>query len=256
MNNSILEIKNVSKEFKSKERVLEVLKAVNLTIQEGEFVSILGYSGCGKSTLLRVVAGFEEVDSGEVLLQGKKRTGPNPDIFMVFQDFNQLFIWKTLKENLMFTLKHSKQYLNRQEREEVVLDFLEKVGLREFANQYPHQLSGGMKQRAAVARGLILKPKVILMDEPFGSLDAITRKKLQNVIKELFKLNKQTVLFVTHDIEEAVFLSDRIVIMDKEKKSIKNHFQINQNELENNYTKKRELYEQVLRDLNKDGEIL
>lgn len=206
----ILEIKNVSKTFALNGQPIEALKNANLDVRKGEFICLIGASGCGKSTLLRMIAGFESVTSGEVLMWGKPITGPNPSRGMVFQDYG-LFPWLTVRENIGFGPKS----LGRPKREvtETADKFIELVGLQKFANAYPHQLSGGMKQRVAIARVLANDAEVVLMDEPFGALDAMTRERLQDELSEIWARTKLTVLFVTHAIEEAIFLADRVVVM-------------------------------------------
>lgn len=190
---------------------LVVLENIDLGITDGEFFIILGPSGCGKSTLLRSIGGFEKFD-GYVKIDGLEITQPRKDIVMVFQDFNQLFPWKTVLNNVTFALNKINGH-NHAENKERALQFLEVVGLTEFKEYYPHQLSGGMKQRVAIARALAVQPKVLLMDEPFASLDAQTRTILQSELLNLWHEFKITIVFVTHNIQEAIILGDRILVM-------------------------------------------
>jgi NitT/TauT family transport system ATP-binding protein/sulfonate transport system ATP-binding protein len=186
------------------------LRDVNLTISKGEFVCLIGASGCGKSTLLRIIAGFETATSGTVEMYGTPITAPGPERGMVFQDF-ALFPWLTVKENIAFGPKQ--RGLPQVNLDEIAARYTDMVGLTKFANYYPSQLSGGMKQRVAIARVLANDCEVLLMDEPFGALDALTREKLQQELLEIWERTKVTVIFVTHSVEEAVVLSDRVVVM-------------------------------------------
>jgi sulfonate transport system ATP-binding protein len=201
-------IDNVHKSFAGVEGELPVLRGITLDIQAGEFVSIVGGSGCGKSTLLRAVAGIEGIDSGRLLLDGSPIVRPGIDRGLVFQE-HRLMPWLTVAENVAFGLKTRSD----SERKADVSHYIGLVGLQGFERTYPHQLSGGMAQRAAIARALINRPGMLLMDEPFGALDAFTRIQLQEEVLRIWRTAGTTVLLVTHDIEEAVFLSDRIAIM-------------------------------------------
>src|SRR5919202_4032157 len=206
----LLAIRGVTKRFAVGDGEIEALARVDLTIARGEFVCLIGASGCGKSTLLRIVAGFETVTSGEVLMWGKPIAGPAPNRGMVFQDY-ALFPWLSVRNNIAFgPVSRGRP---SAEVNETVDGFIELVGLNRFANAYPHQLSGGMKQRVAIARVLANDAEVVLMDEPFGALDAMTRERLQDELLELWQRTGLTVLFVTHAIEEAIFLADRVVVM-------------------------------------------
>lgn len=211
----ILDIINLSKTYSFKNNELKVLENVNIKISAREFLCILGPSGCGKTTLLEHIGGFQSTDSGEIIHENKKVLNPEVKRVMVFQDFNQLFPWKTVLENVIFPLKKIKNGLKRKEILESGRRVLSLVKLEDFADYYPHQLSGGMKQRAAIARALALRPEILLMDEPFGSLDAQTRASLQNLLLDIWKDTGVTIIFVTHDIQEAILLSDRIAVMDK-----------------------------------------
>jgi NitT/TauT family transport system ATP-binding protein/sulfonate transport system ATP-binding protein len=205
-----LAIKDLSKRFTIGEQTVEALRDVNLTISKGEFVCLIGASGCGKSTLLRIIAGFETATSGTVEMYGTPITAPGPERGMVFQDF-ALFPWLRVKENIAFGPKQ--RGLPQVNLDEIAARYTDMVGLTKFANYYPSQLSGGMKQRVAIARVLANDCEVLLMDEPFGALDALTREKLQQELLEIWERTKVTVIFVTHSVEEAVVLSDRVVVM-------------------------------------------
>ncbi|GAA2681952.1 ABC transporter ATP-binding protein [Streptomyces aculeolatus] len=185
---------------------------VSFSVNEGEFVSVLGPSGCGKTTVLNIVAGFVNLTEGEVVVDGQAVSGPGPDRGVVFQS-HALFPWKTVLGNVVFGLRM--KGVPRAERDAKGKEFLELVGLGGFEHKYPHELSGGMQQRLGVARVLANEPAVMLMDEPFASIDAQTRRKLQEDLTRIFEKRHPTVFFVTHDVDEAVFLSDRIVVLSK-----------------------------------------
>lgn len=216
-----LELKDISKSFPKGEAVNLVLDRLQLEIAEGEFVCLLGPSGSGKSTLLRIIAGLESPDAGNVLLNGVALTEPDVQRVMVFQDFNQLFPWQTVRDNIIFPLRIQKRGSSNRERREIADRYLAMVKLEEYGDYFPHQLSGGMKQKAAIARALALQPKVLLMDEPFGSLDAQTRGLLQQLLLKVWEETGVTIIFVTHDIQEAVILADRIPVLSKSSHSIK-----------------------------------
>lgn len=205
-----VEIKGVGITFGEGKDTFTAVKETSLTVDPGEFVCILGPSGCGKSTLLNTVAGYVKPSSGEVLVDEKNVTGPSPDRGMVFQQYS-LFPWKTIRENVAFGPKVAG--MTKAEACSTANTFLSIVGLSKFANSYPGELSGGMQQRVGIARALANYPSVLLMDEPFGALDAQTRVMMQNSLLEIWSEFKTTVLFVTHDIDEAIFLADRVVIM-------------------------------------------
>jgi NitT/TauT family transport system ATP-binding protein len=188
----------------------EALRGASLTIARGEFVCLLGASGCGKSTLLRIAAGFEAATSGSVVVANREVTGPGPDRGMVFQDYG-LFPWMTVRRNIGFG--PAVRGLPKAEVARIADRFVSMVGLDRFANSYPHQLSGGMKQRVAIARVLANDAKLVLMDEPFGALDAMTRERLQEELLDIWRSTGLTVIFVTHSIEEAILLADRVVVM-------------------------------------------
>jgi NitT/TauT family transport system ATP-binding protein len=191
-------------------REVVALDDVTLDIRRREFVAILGPSGCGKSTLLYMLGGFIRVEKGTILVDGKPVAGPGPDRGIVFQDF-ALFPWKTVRQNVLYGLERAGK--GRAEREKTALDFIKLVGLGGFEDSYPSQLSGGMKQRAAIARTLATNPSILLMDEPFGALDAQTRGLMQSELLRIWQQSPKTVIFVTHDVQEAVYLANRVIVM-------------------------------------------
>ena len=207
---SILDLRGVSKQFELQGQRIEALRDVSLRVRAGEFVCLIGASGCGKSTLLRIVAGFETTSRGQALMREKPITGPGPERGMVFQDYG-LFPWLTVRGNIGFG--PAARGRPASEIRETVERFVALVGLQRFADAFPHQLSGGMKQRVAIARVLANDADVLLMDEPFGALDAMTRERLQEELLEIWQRTRLTVLFVTHSIEEAILLGDRVVVM-------------------------------------------
>lgn len=209
----ILKVVDLTKSYHQKGKEREILNGLNLSVREREFVCILGPSGCGKSTLLRCIAGFENFE-GEVICGGKAVNKPSSERIMVFQDYNQLFPWKTVEKNIMYPLRLS-GIRDKAEQHSLVDIYLGKVGLDGYQKYYPHELSGGMKQRVAIARALALKPRIILMDEPFAALDAITRNNLQRELLEIATREKVTVIFITHNIQEAITLGDRVLLMSK-----------------------------------------
>ena len=206
----ILRVSALDKIFKSDNGDTTALSQINLDIQKGEFVCLLGASGCGKSTLLRIIAGFETATEGSAALYGHVISEPGPDRGIVFQDY-ALFPWLTVYENIAFGPRH--RGLADSEVKSITDKFIEMVGLAAFAKHYPSQLSGGMKQRVAIARVLANDTDLLLMDEPFGALDALTRAKLQEELLDIWSKTNLTVIFVTHSVEEAVILADRIVVM-------------------------------------------
>ena len=207
----ILDLRNVGKVYELNDQRIEALRDANLVVEKGEFVCLIGASGCGKSTLLRIVAGFEPPSAGEALMWDKAITGPAPDRGMVFQDYG-LFPWLSVRQNIGFG--PASRGLPKAELRLLEDRFVDMVGLTRFADAYPHQLSGGMKQRVAIARVLANDAEMVLMDEPFGALDAMTRERLQDELLDIWQRTKLTVLFVTHSIEEAIFLADRVVVME------------------------------------------
>jgi len=212
----IVRVQNISKSFQQNNgEFLNVLYDISFDIMQNEIIAVIGHSGCGKSTLLRVICTLETADEGVVLLDNIKCTHPCKDILILFQDFNQLMPWKTVLGNIIHPLIATKVIKSRKCAEKHALRFIADVGLNNFENSYPHELSGGMKQRAAVARALALQPRVLLMDEPFASLDNITRGTLQVLTRHVCEKYSISVLLVTHSVEEAVTMSDRIIVMDK-----------------------------------------
>jgi NitT/TauT family transport system ATP-binding protein len=197
---------------------VKTLEDINLEVRRGEFVSILGPSGCGKSTLLYIIGGFVPYRTGQLLVNGKKVKGPGPDRGIVFQQF-ALFPWKTVLQNVLYGTE--KQRVPKPERLERAHRLIREVGLSGFENHFPSQLSGGMRQRAAIARTLAVNPDVLLMDEPFGALDAQTRSVMQEQLKEIWQATGKTVVFVTHDVREAVYLAERVVLMSRRPGRIK-----------------------------------
>jgi NitT/TauT family transport system ATP-binding protein len=213
-----IRFENVQKVFGPPRGRVTVLDGINLDIAEKEFVVIVGPSGCGKTTCLRIVAGFEQPSGGSVTLDGRKVTEPGPDRAVVFQQF-ALFPWKTVRQNLDLGLRNKNVVSAR--RDELIAGVLKLMSLESHADAFPHQLSGGMQQRVAIARAYLLDPEVLLMDEPFGALDAQTRVVMQEELVRLARINPRTVLFITHSVEEAVYLADRIVVMTRRPGRIK-----------------------------------
>jgi NitT/TauT family transport system ATP-binding protein len=205
-----LEASAVRKTYTKNGRTLAVLDVERFAVRDGEFVTVIGPSGCGKSTLLHIMGGFIPADAGTIRVFGNAVSGPGPDRGMMFQEF-ALFPWKTVEGNVAWGLEA--QGFKRGEIDDTVQAYLEMIGLAEFRKHYPAELSGGMKQRVALARVLAFNPKVLLMDEPFGALDAQTRETMQEEVTRLWERTRKTIVFVTHDIEEAVFLGDRVVVL-------------------------------------------
>jgi len=210
--NPFLVIEDVSKVYPTPDGPYTVLEGVNLTVYEGEFVCLIGHSGCGKSTLLNMVAGFSRPTHGEVRLQSKRITQPGPDRMMVFQNY-ALLPWLSAYENVYLGVDSVYPDKRHSEKKAIVWEHLEMVGLTEAAAKKPSQLSGGMKQRVAIARALAIRPEILILDEPFGALDAITKEELQEELLRIWTEYKVTVLMITHDIDEALFLADRLVMM-------------------------------------------
>ena len=206
----VLEVKDLCKSFESSAGSVTALEGINFRARQREFVCVIGPSGCGKSTLIRILAGLEAPTSGEMLLDGKAVQGPGPDRGMVFQGYT-LFPWRTVKKNVMFGLEMAGR--SKTSAEEEARQWIDLVGLGNFENAYPHQLSGGMKQRVAIARALASQPRILLMDEPFGALDAQTRARMQAYLLEIWQNIDITILFITHDLDEAIYLADRILVL-------------------------------------------
>jgi nitrate ABC transporter ATP-binding subunit len=219
----ILTVRGVTKRFAVGDDEIEALAPIDLAIPKGEFVCMIGASGCGKSTLLRIIAGFEEPTTGEVSIDGKLITGPGSDRGMVFQDY-ALFPWMTVRQNISFGPRQ--RHLPREQIDQTTDEFIRMVGLERFADRYPNQLSGGMKQRVAIARVLANDANILLMDEPFGALDALTREQLQNELLQIWKRTGVTTIFVTHSVEEAVLLADRVLVMSAGPGRIDSDFRI------------------------------
>jgi NitT/TauT family transport system ATP-binding protein len=206
----ILDVQHLNKFFGAGPRSTTALNDINFCTHRREFLCIVGPSGCGKTTLVRILAGLEEKNSGQVLLQGKAVTEPGSDRGMVFQGYT-LFPWLTVKKNVMFGLEVNGHGKDESERQ--ALQWLQLIGLERFADAYPHQLSGGMKQRVAIVRALANQPRILLMDEPFGALDAQTRCRMQAHLLEIWRKIDITIVFITHDLDEAIFLADRILVL-------------------------------------------
>jgi NitT/TauT family transport system ATP-binding protein len=206
----ILNVRNLGKVFTGRGKETVALRDVSFQTHRREFLCVIGPSGCGKSTLIRILAGLEDATSGEVLLEGRPVTGPGRDRGMVFQTYT-LFPWLTVKKNVMFGLEVNNA--SKSEAEAQASQWLDLVGLAKFADSYPHQLSGGMKQRVAIVRALANQPRILLMDEPFGALDAQTRAKMQAHLQEIWRKIDITIVFITHDLDEAILLADRILVL-------------------------------------------
>ena len=202
-------VQGVSKVYEGSEPTV-TLKDINLQFEDGEFVCILGPSGCGKSTLLELLAGLQKTSSGHIYLDDEQVTGPNKKLGVVFQD-PSLYPWRTISKNVGIGLEFTRHH--KKEMPELVDKYLKLVGLEQFGSKYPHQLSGGMRQRAGIARALVGSPEILLMDEPFGAVDHLTRLNLQDDLMKIWKREKNTIIFVTHDVSEAVYLADRVVLL-------------------------------------------
>jgi NitT/TauT family transport system ATP-binding protein len=219
----VLDVRDLSKSFSRDGKTVEAIADFSLQVNEGEFVSIVGPSGCGKSTFLHIVGGFESAGRGTVRLNDKPVVAPGPDRGMMFQEFS-LYPWRSVFGNVVWPLEV--QGYRKGEREQIAEKFLRKVGLLQFRDHYPAELSGGMKQRVALARVLAFDPNVLLMDEPFGALDAQTRELMQEELQAIWQENKKTVLFITHDIEEAIYLGDRVIVFTARPGRIKEEVRI------------------------------
>ncbi len=221
----LVDIRNVSKRYENREtgEGFVALSHISLQMEKEEIVCLLGPSGCGKSTLLKLISGLQQPEEGDILIDGVPVKGPGSEIGVVFQDY-ALFPWLTVEKNIGIGLTVKK--LPKKIQQEKIDWAVELVGLREFRHYYPHQLSGGMKQRVAIARALVLDCKILLMDEPFGALDAFTRMNLQDDLIELWQKQKFSTIFVTHDVDEAVYLADRVIVMTPSPGEIKKEFKI------------------------------
>jgi nitrate/nitrite transport system ATP-binding protein len=211
-NDVFLAIDNVTKVYQTPRGPYPVLDRISLDVKEGEFICVIGHSGCGKSTLLNMVSGFTTPTTGEVRLQSRKITKPGPDRMVVFQNY-ALLPWKTAFENIYLGVNAAFPKLPKAEKTRIVQEHLEMVGLGEVGHKRPGQLSGGMRQRVAIARALSIQPQVLILDEPFGALDAITKEELQDELLAIWRKYRTTVMMITHDIDEALYLSDRLVMM-------------------------------------------
>lgn len=208
-----IEIKNVNKKFKIDGKNVDILNNINLNFKKGEFICIVGASGCGKSTLLRMISGLETVEDGEILVAGEKVTKPSLKCGMVFQE-SRLFPWSNVTKNIEFGISEkNKELSDKKIKRKITDELIELVGLKGFEKALPKQLSGGMQQRVSIARGLINNPEVLLLDEPFGALDAITRINMQNELLRIWETEKKTMIMVTHDIDEAIYLGDKVVVL-------------------------------------------
>ncbi len=207
---AFLEVRNISKTYRSRQKDVQALDNVSFTMEEHEFCCLIGYSGCGKSTLLRIVDGLIQPTSGQLLIRGRTTDRPGLDRGMVFQQFN-LLPWRTVLGNVEFGLETRE--MSKKDRQQRAMRYISMVGLDGFEHSYPSQLSGGMQQRVGLARALAIEPEILLMDEPLGALDAQTKESMQTEIMRIWSIEKRTVLFVTHDIEEAILLADRVIVM-------------------------------------------
>ena len=214
-----LSFNNIDKRFSS----LQVIDNFSREFDEGQLVALVGPSGCGKSTLLHIAAGLEKPSAGQILAGGKPVEGPHPERMLMFQE-NALYPWMTLAQNVAMALELQK--VDKKQSREQAFAWLDKVNLKGFEDYYPHQVSGGMRQRAALARAFITHPKVLLLDEPFGALDALTRMTLQDVLRDLIREARPTVLLVTHDVDEALFLADRILVFSNRPATVLKEFNL------------------------------
>lgn len=215
----IVSIKNLCKRYKTKENLnVDALKNINLDVRKNDFICIVGPSGCGKSTLLRIIAGLEEATDGKIIYNGKELLKPTREIGMVFQDYS-LLPWRTVLDNIALGLEF--KGIAKKKRIKVASEYLKLIDMEKFAKAYPYELSGGMQQRVAIARALANDPHVLLMDEPFGALDAHTRILLQRELLRIWEQNKKTILFVTHSVDEAVYLADKVIVMSSNPGEIK-----------------------------------
>ena len=222
---ALLDVSGVTLRYKTSSAVVTATERVGFSVDRSDRFVLLGPSGCGKSTLLKAVGGYLKPSEGRMRINGREITGPGADRMMIFQEFDQLLPWKTVLGNVMFPLLMTRR-LPRKEAEPRARAYIEKVGLSRVVDAYPHTLSGGMKQRVAIARVLANDAEIVLMDEPFGALDAMTRERLQDELVEIWSRTGLTVLFVTHSIEEAIFLADRVVVMSPGPGRIDNEYAI------------------------------
>lgn len=209
---ALLDVNGVTLQYKTPQHLVTATYRVDFQVHEADRFVILGPSGCGKSTVLKAVGGFMKPVEGSIAIRGREVSGPGPDRMMVFQEFEQLMPWKTVLENVLFPMRVTRRFDSREARERA-LSILDKVNLSKFVDVYPHMLSGGMKMRVAIARAMAMEPDILLMDEPFAALDALTRRKMQAELIELWDQLRFTVLFVTHSIEEAIIVGSRILVL-------------------------------------------
>lgn len=241
-----LEVKSINKTFFNDGKENQVLEDISFQVEKGQFVSLLGPSGCGKTTLLTIIAGFQQADSGSILIEDEEVTKPGPDRGFVFQNY-ALFPWMTVKNNILFPMKQIKMPRNEREKR---LEYLLKIShLKGKENLYPHQMSGGMKQRTALVRALATTPDVLLMDEPLGALDYQMRKGLQIELEDIWLEERTTVVMVTHDVDEAVYLSDKVIVMSTEKGKIVENLSIDLDRPRNRKGKKYGEYVNRLTDI-------
>jgi NitT/TauT family transport system ATP-binding protein len=212
MTQPLLDVRGVTLQYKTTEHLVTATYRVDFEVHQGDRFVLLGPSGCGKSTLLKAVGGYLEPTEGEIRLNGQIVRKPGPDRMMVFQEFDQLLPWKTVKQNVMFPLLASGK-LSGKAAQEKAMEYIAKVNLTKFADNFPHTLSGGMKQRVAIARGMAMEPAILLMDEPYAALDALTRRKMQDELLQLWNETQFTVLFVTHSIPEAIKIGNRVLLL-------------------------------------------
>ena len=210
MKDSIIEIKNLNIEFSSENQKVVALEKINLDIKKNEFICIMGVSGCGKTTLLNALAGFIQPTNGKILLKGNEIQGPGPDRAVVFQD-DAVFPWLSVEDNIAYSHKIKSTYGDKEK--ELVQNYIKLVGLEDFKKAWPRQLSGGMRKRVDLARAFSAEPELLLMDEPFGALDIMTKEKLQEELRKFWVETPRTIVFITHDVEEAVFLGDKVIVM-------------------------------------------
>ena len=214
-----IEVKNVSFEYRLEKGAVLALKDISFSVRQSEFLCLLGPSGCGKTTILNILAGLLQPTAGEIRIGNGLLGNGEQDRGVVFQDFAQLFPWRTARHNVEFGLEIRK--LDRATRERTALEFLRLVGLEKFADVYPHQLSGGMQQRVAIARSLAYNPQVLLMDEPFAALDAMTRDDMQRLLTDVWQQTKKTIVYITHNVAEAVYLGDKVIVLNAHPGTIK-----------------------------------
>lgn len=214
-----IEVKNVTFEYQVEKGRVLAIKDINFSVGQSEFVCLLGPSGCGKTTILNILAGLLQPSAGEIRMGSAPLNGSRQNRGVVFQDFAQLFPWRTARYNVEFGLEMRR--VDRATREKTALDFLRLVGLEKFADVYPHQLSGGMQQRVAIARSLAYNPQVLLMDEPFAALDAMTRDDMQQLLTDVWQKTKKTIVYITHNVAEAVFLGDKVIVLNAHPGTVK-----------------------------------